>query len=162
MNAWSSARPGIARHPVLVFMLISLTIGFVTAAIPPIVNSEILPFGLPLHGVVLSLGAGFAAFLVTAALSGQPGVADLTRRTVRWRVPVRWYVIALLSVPVGATLISLVMYGPQALATPSGGGRERWPRSLPYLCCNWCCFNLPRRSDSPGSCSIIGRTGTTR
>jgi len=31
-----------------------------------------------------------------------------------------------LSVPVGATLISLVIYGPQALATPSGG----WPRVL--------------------------------
>jgi membrane protease YdiL (CAAX protease family) len=39
---------------------------------------------------------------------------------------VRWYLIALLSVPVGATLISLVIYGPQALATPSGG----WPRAL--------------------------------
>jgi uncharacterized protein len=69
----------------------------------------------------LSLGAGLAAFLVTAALSGRAGVA-----CVRWRVPVRWYLIALLSVPVGATLISLVIYGPQALATPSGG----WPRAL--------------------------------
>jgi uncharacterized protein len=45
---------------------------------------------------------------------------------VRWRVQVRWYLIALLSVPVGATLISLVIYGPQALAMPSGG----WPRAL--------------------------------
>ena len=51
MNAWSSAVRGVARHPVLAFMLISLGIGFVTAAIPPIVDSEILPFGLPLHGV---------------------------------------------------------------------------------------------------------------
>jgi membrane protease YdiL (CAAX protease family) len=126
MNAWSSAGRGVARRPVLAFMLISLGIGFVTAAIPPIVDSEILPFGLPLHGVFMSLGAGLAAFLVTAALSGRAGVADLTRRSVRWRVPVRWYLIALLSVPVGATLISLVIYGPQALATPSGG----WPRAL--------------------------------
>jgi uncharacterized protein len=126
MNAWSSARRGIARHPVLAFMLICVGVGFVTAAIPPIVNSEILPFGLPLHGVFISLGVGLAAFLVTAALSGRAGVVDLTRRSVRWRVPVRWYLIALLSVPVGATLISLVIYGPQALATPSGG----WPRAL--------------------------------
>jgi CAAX protease family protein len=126
MNAWSSAWRGVARHPVLAFMLISLGVGFVTAAIPPIVDSEILPFGLPLHGVFMSLGAGLAAFLVTAAFSGRAGVADLTRRSLRWRVPVRWYLIALLSVPVGATLISLVIYGPQALATPSGG----WPRAL--------------------------------
>jgi membrane protease YdiL (CAAX protease family) len=69
---------------------------------------------------------GLAALLVTAALSGRAGLANLTHRSVRWRVPVRWYLIALLSVPVGATLISLVIYGPQALATPSGG----WPRAL--------------------------------
>ena len=126
MNAWSSAGRGVARRPVLAFMLISLGIGFVTAAIPPIVDSEILPFGLPLHGVFMSLGAGLAAFLVTAALSGRAGVADLTRRSVRWRVQVRWYLIALSSVPVGATLISLVIYGRQALAMPSGG----WPRAV--------------------------------
>jgi uncharacterized protein len=126
MKVWSSAGRGVARRPVLAFMLISLGIGFVTAAIPPIVDSEILPFGLPLHGVFMSLGAGLAAFLVTAALSGRAGVADLTRRSVRWRVQVRWYLIALLSVPVGATLISLVIYGPQALAMPSGG----WPRAV--------------------------------
>jgi uncharacterized protein len=126
MNAWSAAHRGVARHPVLAFMLISLGVGFLAAAVPPIIQSEILPFGLPLHGVVMSLGAGFAAFLVTAALSGRAGVADLGRRSVRWRVGVRWYLIALLSVPVGATLISLVIYGPRALAAPSGG----WPQAL--------------------------------
>jgi uncharacterized protein len=125
MNASASVR-GMARHPVLAFMLISLAVGFATAAIPPIVDSEILPPGRPLHGVGMSLGAGLAAFLVTAALSGRAGVADLTRRSLRWRVPVRWYLIALLSVPIGATLISVVIYGPQALATPPGG----WPRAL--------------------------------
>jgi CAAX protease family protein len=126
MNAWSAANRGVARHPVLAFMLISLGVGFVTAVIPPIVDSEILPFGLPLHGVFMSLGAGLAAFVVTAALSGRAGVADLGRRGVRWRVPVRWYLIALFSVPVGATLISLVIFGPRALATPSGG----WARAV--------------------------------
>jgi uncharacterized protein len=72
------------------------------------------------------LGVGLAAFLVTAALSGRAGVADLVRRSVRWRVSVRWYLIALLTVPVGATLISLAIYGPGALAAPSGG----WPRAV--------------------------------
>jgi uncharacterized protein len=107
-------------------MAISLGIGFVTAAIPPIVDSEILPLGLPLQGIFLSLGTGLAAFLVTAALAGRAGVADLGRRSVRWRVPVRWYLIALFTVPVAATLISLAIYGPRALASPSGG----WPRAL--------------------------------
>ena len=126
MKGLPSVRRGVARQPVLAFMLISLGIGFVTAAIPPIINSEILPLGLPLHGVFMSLGVGFAAFLVTAALSGRAGVVDLTRRSVRWRVPMRWYLIALLSVPVGAALISVAIFGPQAVATPWGG----WPRAL--------------------------------
>jgi uncharacterized protein len=127
MSVLSSARRGVVRHPVVTFMLISLGAYFLTAAIPPIVNSEVLPFGLPLQGVVGGvLGVGLAAFLVTAALSGRAGVADLVRRSVRWRVSVRWYLIALLTVPVGATLISLAIYGPGALAAPSGG----WPRAL--------------------------------
>ena len=88
---------------------------------------QIPPFDQPLHGIVGgSLGVGLAAFLVTAALAGRAGVADLGRRSVRWRVPVRWYLIALFYVPVAATLISLAIYGPRALAAPAGG----WPRAL--------------------------------
>jgi hypothetical protein len=90
MSVLSSARRGVVRHPVLTFMLISLGAYFVTVAIPPIVDSEILPFDLPLHGVVGPLGAGVAAFLVTAALAGRAGVVDLARRSLSWRVPVRW------------------------------------------------------------------------
>ncbi len=38
---------------------------------PPIAHAEILPFDLPLHGVVGTLGVGLAAFLVMAALAGR-------------------------------------------------------------------------------------------
>ncbi|MFL6046603.1 MAG: CPBP family intramembrane glutamic endopeptidase [Propionibacteriaceae bacterium] len=117
----------IARRPVLAFMIIGLGAGFLTAAIPPIVNSEILPFELPLDGVLGGvLGVGIGAFLVTAALTGRDGVVDLARRSTRWRVPVRWYLVALFTVPVGATLISLVTYGSAALASPADG----WPGAL--------------------------------
>jgi len=119
--------PVIARHPVVAFMVIDLGGYFVTAAIPPIVNAQVLPFDLPLHGVLGGLlGVGVGAFLVTGALAGREGVVDLARRSLRWRVPVRWYLVALFTVPVGATLISLVIYGSKALAAPAGG----WPRAL--------------------------------
>jgi membrane protease YdiL (CAAX protease family) len=72
------------------------------------------------------LGVGIGAFVVTAAVAGRDGVIDLARRSVRWRVPVRWYLVALFTVPVGATLISLAIYGSQALTIPIGG----WPRAL--------------------------------
>jgi uncharacterized protein len=117
----------IARRPVTSFMVIGLGAGFLTAAIRPIADAEILPFDMPLHGLLGGvLGVALGAFLVTAALKGRDGVVDLARRSVRWRVPVRWYLVALFTVPVGATLLSLVIYGPQALASPAGG----WPPAL--------------------------------
>jgi membrane protease YdiL (CAAX protease family) len=117
----------IARRPVLAFMVIGLGPYFLIVAIPPIVNAQVLPFDLPLHGVLGGvLGVGVGAFLVTGALTGRAGVVDLARRSLRWRVPIGWYLVALLTVPVGATLISLAIYGLQALASPAGG----WPRAV--------------------------------
>ena len=108
-------------------MMIALGAGFLTAAIRPVADAEALPLDLPLHGFLASLlGVGLGAFVVTAALSGRDGVVDLARRTVRWRVPVRWYLIALFTVPVGATLLSLAIYDSQVIASPTDG----WPRSL--------------------------------
>ena len=124
-------------------------------------DAEILPFDLPLHGAVGALGVGLAAFLVTAALAGRAGVADLARRSVRWRVPVRWYLVALLTVPVGATLIPIAIYGPRALGRRLVAGLARLQRSPPSFCCSWCCFSLPKRSDSPDSSNTIGRTDIT-
>jgi hypothetical protein len=151
----------IARHPVVAFMVIGLGAGFLTAAIRPIAEADILPYGLPLHGFLGGvLGVGVGAFVVTAAVAGREGVVDLARRSVRWRVPVRWYLVALFTVPVGATLISLAIYGPSALTSPPGG----WPRALPdvgaVFSCSWCSFSWLKRSDSPGSSSTTGRTDT--
>jgi uncharacterized protein len=117
----------VARHPVVAFMMIGLGAGFLTAAIRPIADAEVLPLDLPLHGFLGGvLGVGLGAFVVTAALSGRDGVVDLARRSVRWRVPVRWYLIALFTVPVGATLLSLAIYGSRAITSSTDG----WPRSL--------------------------------
>ena len=159
----SSVLRVVARHPVVAFMVIGLGAAFLVVVIPPIVDAQILPFDLPLYGVVGGvLGVGVGAFFVTHALSGRAGVADLARRSVRWRVPLRRYLIALLAVPVGATLISLAIYGTDAQRHRPGAGRERWPRSPPSSCSSSCCSRWPRRSASPGSSSITGRTGTTR
>jgi hypothetical protein len=77
----------MARHPVLAFMVIGLGAGFLTAAIRPIADAEVLPFDLPLRGFLGSLlGVGLGAFVVTAALAGREGVVDLARRGVRWRL----------------------------------------------------------------------------
>jgi hypothetical protein len=89
----------IARHPVLAFMVIGLGAGFLTAAIRPIAEAEVLPYALPLHGFLGGLlGVGVGAFLVTAALAGRDGVVDLRRRCALARpdplvsryLPFRW------------------------------------------------------------------------
>jgi membrane protease YdiL (CAAX protease family) len=43
------------------------------------------------------VGSAVPAFVVTALASGKAGVADLARRSLRWRVPLRWYAISLLA-----------------------------------------------------------------
>ena len=95
--------------------------------IPPLVDTKILPFDLPFYGVLGGIfGVGLAAFVVTAASEGRAGVEDLVRRSLRWCVPVRWYLIALFGVPVAATLLAIAFYGTEAVGSPLGG----WPRAL--------------------------------
>jgi hypothetical protein len=51
------------------------------------------------------------AFVVTALVSGKAGVRDLARRSLRWRVPLRWYAISLLA-PLLIFLIAItILYG---------------------------------------------------
>jgi hypothetical protein len=74
-----------ARHPVLVFMVIGLVAGFLTAAIRPIADADVLPYGLP-HGFLGGLlGVGLGAFLVTGGWrdgAGRRVVLDVGRAGV--------------------------------------------------------------------------------
>jgi membrane protease YdiL (CAAX protease family) len=78
------------RHPLVAFF--ALAFAFSWWAVP---MGEFLPFG-PL----------FAALTVLAVVQGRPGLADLGRRMLRWRVGVRWYVLAI-ALPLGATLAAI-------------------------------------------------------
>jgi hypothetical protein len=88
------------RHPVVSYLVLAFVIVWVTW-IP------VLIFGAPprpFSAVGAILGLAFPAFLVTAARDGRAGVRDLLRRTLRWRVGIGWYVLAMLAIPVGALL----------------------------------------------------------
>jgi membrane protease YdiL (CAAX protease family) len=78
------------RHPLVAFF--ALAFAFSWWAVP---MGEFLPFG-PL----------FAALTVLAVVQGRSGLAQLGRRMLRWRVGVRWYVLAI-ALPLGATLAAI-------------------------------------------------------
>src|SRR4051812_43118395 len=87
-----SSRPSVvARHPVTAFLVLVF-------AIP--VPLEFVPMPDAAHGPAENvLGAALPAVVVTGLVSGRDGVRDLVRRTLRWRVPLRWYAVALLGLP---------------------------------------------------------------
>lgn len=126
MSPLRLAQRVVAAHPLAAFVLIGNAVYVAVALTPPLRETEIW-FGLPLHGSLGTiLGVGVAAFLVTAATEGRAGVDDLLRRSLRWRVPARWYPIAVLVVPAATTLIALAIYGTEALESPADG----WPHVL--------------------------------
>ena len=63
----------------------------------------------------LYLGPFMAGFLMTAATEGKPGVRRLLRRFVLWRVNWRWYLFALVGIPVLLFLGYLAVPGAAAV-----------------------------------------------
>lgn len=108
-----SLRPFVAAHPVTAFLVLAYTITGSLALVAGLIEDVRLPGGVSLYGWLENLlGAAVPAFAVTAIVSGREGARDLARRCVRWRVPARWYVIALLALPVLLLASATLLYGP--------------------------------------------------
>jgi hypothetical protein len=77
-------------------MVIGLGAYFLTVAIPPIVNAEVLPFDLPLHGFLEGLLASVSVpYWLPERSRDTTTLFDLARRSVRWRVPTRGIVLSI-------------------------------------------------------------------
>jgi membrane protease YdiL (CAAX protease family) len=114
------AQRALARHPIGWFLAISIGVSLAAALTTLVADVALTQFDLPLYGSVGTiLGLGVTAFVVTAAADGREGVDDLVRRCLRWRVPVRWYLLALFGVPGATTLLAVAIYGRDGLASPS-------------------------------------------
>ena len=57
------------------------------------------------------LGPILSGFIMTAVTEGRPGIACLLRRMVCWRVGIRWYVFALVGLPVTMVLATFIRPG---------------------------------------------------
>jgi uncharacterized protein len=96
-------RAAVMRYPVAAFLVLVFSIAVVLALLP-------VPAGLygPLENI---LGMAVPAFLVTAVVAGRAGVRDLARRCLRWRVPLRWYALAVLVLPTALLITVTALYG---------------------------------------------------
>jgi membrane protease YdiL (CAAX protease family) len=63
------------------------------------------------------------AFIVTGVVAGRAGVVDLARRALRWRVPLRWYALALFALPVAVLVTAVPLYG----LDPVRSLAQNWP-----------------------------------
>jgi uncharacterized protein len=102
-----AARAGLlGRYPLFLFFLLSfvLTWGYFWLIWAPLA----LPDSLIALG---GFGPAVSAFLVLLVTSGTPGVFQLLRSIVHWRIGVRWYLMALLGVPLLNLLAFLVVPG---------------------------------------------------
>src|SRR5918998_3463945 len=127
----ASAYPGlrglVARHPAKAFLVMAF--GFGWASLIPILLSEngfgVVPIELPLTVVqtlATLLGLALPAFLVTAATGGREGVRDLLSRLLRWRVGIRWYLVAIFGLFVAVLLAAVPFLG----AAPLEALGQKW------------------------------------
>jgi uncharacterized protein len=111
----------VGRHPVLSYLVLAFAIFWVSWLPVLLLGAPPRPFSA--MGAIL--GLALPAFLVTAATDGRAGVRDLLRRTLRWRVGVGWYLLAILAIPVGALLLAPLFLGAAPL--------ERLPQNWTLL-----------------------------
>ena len=124
----SPLRRLVVRHPATAFLVMAF--GFGWTSLIPILLAEngfgVLPIELPLTPVqtlATLLGLALPAFLVTAATGGKEGVRDLLRRLLRWRVGVRWYLVALFGLVVAMLLAAIPFLG----VVPVESLAQKWP-----------------------------------
>jgi membrane protease YdiL (CAAX protease family) len=112
----------VARYPLRAYFALSFSLTWL-AWLPYILGRTgvgVLPVRVPevlgsaqtlgiLPGAYL--GPITSAFVVTAVADGRPGLRRWAARLVRWRVRVRWYLLALVAVPAIGVLSTLALPG---------------------------------------------------
>ena len=138
----SSARQVVARHPVATFLVVCYAVNW-AVVLPPLRIQGGLPFGLQLwESLGTLLGVALPAFLVVAASDGRTGVRDLTHRCLRWRVGARWYLVALLGVPIAVVLCATALFGSVPLTALVDKGGLLLTLVLPQLLLLVVLFNV--------------------
>jgi membrane protease YdiL (CAAX protease family) len=115
----SGRRSVLARHPLVSFFVMAYAFSWLVwapwvlgedgAGLLPIKPSDATS-GL-LNAAAILAGPTLSAFIMTATTEGRAGVSRLLGRYVLWRVGLRWYLFALLGVPLIMVLCTMVVSG---------------------------------------------------
>jgi CAAX amino terminal protease family. len=126
----ASSRGGLlARYPLTSFFVMAFALSWI--AWSPWFLSEdgsgLLPYSSPLiNGLVVPvgilLGPFLSAFIMTGATEGRAGIRRFLRRIVLWRLGLRWYLFALVGVPVVMALGTVIVPGRMASLLALGPG----------------------------------------
>ena len=128
----ASARQGLlARHPLVAFFVMAYAFSWIVWS-PWVLGEDgagLLPINISqtasgyLNATAILAGPTLAAFIMTATTEGREGVRRLLGRYVLWRVGLRWYMFALLGVPLimllGTMVYSMDLPNLGALRGPS-------------------------------------------
>lgn len=117
VNAIAGSRGGVIRvvrrHPVAAFLAWSFTVGQAIAFLPVVltgvygVHVAAQPFVVAANVVGLLL----PALVITRIVDGREGVRRLWSRAMRVRTALRWYLLALVGVPLATTAITVLLLG---------------------------------------------------
>jgi uncharacterized protein len=128
----ASARQGLlARHPLVAFFVMAYAFSWLVWA-PWVLGGDgagLVPINISktasgyLNATAILAGPTLAAFIMTATTEGREGVRRLLGRYVLWRVGLRWYMFALIGVPLimllGTMVYSMELPNLGALGGPS-------------------------------------------
>lgn len=117
----------LKRHPLYGFFTLAFSISWCGILIILASNGFDLSPMQPLEGglifFAMIMGPSVSGLMLTALLDGCAGLKLLCSRALRWRVPVRWYVIALLTIPAILLTILLLL---SAVVDPAFAPRFQW------------------------------------
>lgn len=104
----------IRQHPVISYFILTfvLTWGGMALVIGldgfPIASEQLETLG-PLVYIAMLIGPSVAGILMTYLLDKGQGLRELRSHLLKWRVNIRWYAITLLTAPIVALVILLVL-----------------------------------------------------
>src|ERR1700712_3954439 len=111
----ASSQPGIlGRHPLVSFFLMAYAFSWIVWS-PWVLGQDgagLLPISIdPTVVGYLNAAAILAGPAAAGVTDGRAGVRSLLARLVLWRVGMRWYVVALVGVPVVMLLGTMIYAG---------------------------------------------------